>query len=85
VKRVAIDETVAKCGHDYVKLFVDIDRRRVMFLTEARGAESVAEFTANLEAHSGDASHVKQVCIDMSASSKGVTENLTEAEISSTR
>ena len=82
VKRVCIDETAAKRGHDYVSLFVDIDQRRVLFVTEGRGADTVEAFTDDLEAHNGDAGHIKEVCIDMSAAFiKGVTENLTEAEI----
>jgi transposase len=82
VKRVAIDETAARRGHDYVSLFVDIDQRRVLFVTEGRGADTVEAFADDLEAHNGDASRVKQVCIDMSAAFiKGVTDNLTEAEI----
>jgi transposase len=82
VRRVAIDETAAKRGHDYVSLFVDIDQRRVLFVTEGRGADTVREFADDLEAHGGDASRIKQVCIDMSAAFiKGVTDNLTEAEI----
>jgi transposase len=82
VKRVAIDETAARRGHDYVSLFVDIDQRRVLFVTEGRGADTVAAFADDLEAHNGDASRIKQVCIDMSAAFiKGVTDNLTEAEI----
>ena len=82
VRRVAIDETAAKRGHDYVSLFVDIDQRRVLFVTEGRGADTVATFADDLEAHDGDASRIKQVCIDMSgAFIKGVTENLPEAEI----
>ena len=82
VKRVAIDETAARRGHDYVTLFVDIDQRRVLFVTEGRGANTVAAFADDLEAHNGDASRIKEVCIDMSgAFIKGVTDNLTEAEI----
>ena len=82
VKRVAIDETAARRGHDYVSLFVDIDQRRVLFVTEGRGADTVEAFADDLEAHNGDASRIKQVCIDMSAAFvKGVTDNLTEAEI----
>jgi transposase len=82
VKRVAIDETAARRGHDYVSLFVDMDQRRVLFVTEGRGADTVEAFADDLEAHNGDASRVKQVCIDMSAAFiKGVTDNLTEAEI----
>jgi transposase len=82
VKRVAIDETAARRGHDYVSLFVDIDQRRVLFVADGRDAKTVEAFADDLEAHNGDASHIKQVCIDMSgAFIKGVTENLTEAEI----
>ena len=82
VRRVAIDETAARRGHDYVSLFVDIDQRRVLFVADGKDANTVAEFADDLEAHNGDASHVKQVCIDMSkAFIAGVTENLTEAEI----
>ena len=82
VKRVAIDETAARRGHDYVTLFVDIDQRRVLFVTDGRDANTVAAFADDLEAHNGDASRIKEVCIDMSgAFIKGVDYNLTEAEI----
>ena len=82
VRRVAIDETAAKRGHDYMSLFVDIDKRSVLFATEGRGAETIAKFADDLEAHNGHASNIKQVCIDMSAAFiKGVTDNLPEAEI----
>jgi transposase len=82
VKRVAIDETAARRGHDYVTLFVDIDRRRVLYVADGRDAATVAQFADDLEAHNGDASRIKQVCIDMSAAFiKGVADNLTEAEI----
>jgi transposase len=82
VIRVAIDETAAKRGHDYVSLFVDIDARRVLFVADGRDAGTVAEFADDLEAHNGDASRIKEVCIDMSAAFiKGVADNLTEAEV----
>ena len=82
LRRVAIDETAAKRGHDYISLFVDIDRRNVVFVAEGRGAGTVAEFADHVDAHNSDASRIKEVCIDMSAAYiKGVTENLTEAEI----
>src|SRR5262249_6907999 len=32
VKRVAIDETAARRGHDYITLVVDMDSRRVAFV-----------------------------------------------------
>jgi transposase len=82
VSRVAIDETAARRGHNYISLFVDIDRRRVLFVADGKDAHTVAQFADDLEAHNGDASRIKEVCIDMSAAFiKGVEYNLTEAEI----
>lgn len=82
LKRVCIDETAAKRGHSYISLFVDIDRRRVVYIADGRQAGTVAEFADHVDAHNSDASRIKEVCIDMSgAFIKGVTENLTEAEI----
>ena len=82
LRRVAIDETAAKRGHDYISLFVDIDARKVVYVTEGNDAETVARFADHVDDHNSDASRIKQVCIDMSgAYIKGVTENLTEAEI----
>jgi transposase len=38
VTRVAIDETAARRGHDYITLFVDIDEARVVHVTEGKDA-----------------------------------------------
>jgi transposase len=82
LRRVAIDETAAKRGHDYITLFVDIDARKVVYVAEGRGADTVAKFADHVDAQNSDASRIKQVCIDMSAAYiSGVTQNLTEAEI----
>ena len=82
LSRVCIDETAAKRGHNYISLFVDIDARKTVFVTEGRAAATVAAFADHVDDHNSDASRIKEVCIDMSAAYiKGVTENLTEAEI----
>ena len=82
LRRVAIDETAAKRGQDYISLFVDMDARKVVYVTEGNDAETVARFADHVDDHNCDASRIKEVCIDMSgAYVKGVTENLTEAEI----
>ena len=82
VTRVCIDETAAKRGQDYITLVVDIDGRRVVFVADGRNADTVRQFADHLEERGGDASHIKQASIDMSpAFIAGVTENLTEAEI----
>jgi transposase len=80
--RVCIDETAARRGHNYITLFVDIDARKVVFIAEGRGQQTVAQFADWVDAKNSDASRIKEVCIDMSgAYIAGVTENLTEAEI----
>ena len=82
LRRVCIDETAAKRGHNYISLFVDIDRRKVVYIADGRDANTVAEFAEHVDRHNSDASRIKEVCIDMSkAFISGVTENLTEAEI----
>lgn len=82
LQRVSIDETAAKRGHNYITLFVDIDARKVVFIAEGRGQQTVAQFADWVDAHNSDASRIKEVCIDMSgAYIAGATQNLTEAEI----
>jgi transposase len=80
VTRVAFDETSARRGHDYVTLFADLEKRRVLFA--GKDSATVAAFAADLTAHGGDPQAVAEVCIDMSqAFIKGVTEHLPQAGI----
>jgi transposase len=82
VTRIAVDETAARRGHNYITLFADIDQARVLFATEGKGAETVAAFAGDLTAHGGDAEAIEEVCIDMSpAFIKGVAENLPNAAV----
>jgi transposase len=82
VTRVAIDETAARRGHDYITLFVDIDQARVVFAIEGKDAETVAAFADDLTAHGGNPDAVSEVCIDMSpAFIKGTAESLPNAAI----
>jgi transposase len=82
VTRVAIDETAARRGHDYISLFVDIEQARVLFATDGRDAGTVAAFADDLAAHGGDPEAVEEVCIDMSpAFIKGVAESLPKAAV----
>ena len=82
VARVAIDETAARRGHDYITLFVDIDQARVVFATDGKDAETVAAFADDLTAHGGDPDAIAEVCIDMSpAFIKGTAESLPKAAV----
>ncbi len=82
LRRICIDETAAKRGHDYISLFVDIDRRRVVFIADGRDSGTVHRFNEHLASHRGEATNIEQVCIDMSgAFIKGVGEALPQAQI----
>jgi transposase len=82
VKRLAADETSRARGHAYVSLFADADSRRVLFVAEGRGADTVEHFATDLAAHGGEPEAIESVSIDMSpAFIKGVGEHLPEARI----
>jgi transposase len=82
VKRIGIDETSARRGHDYISLFFDLDQRRLLFGTEGKNHETVQAFAVDLSAHKGKPEQVTAACIDMSkAFIKGIRETLPNAEI----
>jgi hypothetical protein len=53
VQRIAADETSARRGHDYISLFVDMARRKVVYVAEGKDAATVKEFADFLEANGG--------------------------------
>jgi transposase len=82
VKNVAMDETAARRGHDYITDFVDLDEKKTIFVAEGKSNETIKDFILDLEQHNGLAANIIQVSCDMSpAFIKGVNENLPNAEI----
>jgi transposase len=82
VRQIAADETSARRGHDYISLFIDMARRKVIYVAEGKDAATVKEFAAFLEAHGGDRRAVTDASIDMSAAFEaGIKENFVNAEI----
>lgn len=82
VGKVGVDETAARRGHDYVSLFVDLEEKKTIFVTEGKSNETVVEFVKDLEDHKGSAENIVNVSCDMSpAFIKGVSENLPNAKI----
>lgn len=82
VTAVAIDETSCRRGHDYLTVAADAEARRVIFVTEGRNAEAIAQLATELTAHQADPDDVESVSIDMSpAFIKGVTAWLPQATI----
>lgn len=66
VTRIGVDETAARRGQDYITLFMDLAKRRLMYAIDGRDHTTVAAFKDDLEAHGGDAKRIEEACIDMS-------------------
>lgn len=79
---VGMDETSKSKGHDYITLFVDLLKKRTIFIAEGKDQETVKAFVGDLKAHNASAEQIKDVSCDMSpAFIKGVEDNLTKADI----
>lgn len=82
VTRIGVDETAAKRGHDYITLFMDLAKRRLMYAVPGRDHRTVQAFKADLIAHGGDPSRIEEACIDMSnAFIKGFAESFPETHL----
>lgn len=81
-KRIAIDETSSRRGHKYVTLFIDIDSKKAMFVTEGKSSQTLTEYAKFLTERDLDHSAITDVCSDMSpAFIKGVEETFPSANI----
>lgn len=82
VKRIGVDETSKRKGHDYITQFVDLDRRRTIFVAEGRDKETFKSFKKELEAKGGQTENITAVSMDMSPSFiSGALENFPDAGI----
>jgi transposase len=82
VKRVGLDETAAKRGHNYITKFVDLDAGRVLFACKGKGAATLGEFKKDLVAHGGDPKKVATIACDMSpAFLAGIDEHFPKARV----
>ena len=82
LQAIAVDETSCRKGHDYLTLVADMAKRRVVFVTKGKDAETIKAFVDDLQKHNGDPLKIKTTSIDMSpAFIKGVCEYLPNAEI----
>lgn len=68
VRRIGIDETSNRKGHDYITNFVDLDTRQLMFCTRGKGEAAIGELVKDLESRGGDRGNIKVVSMDMSPS-----------------
>lgn len=81
-KKLGLDETAKKRGHDYVTLAVDLDERRVLHVTEGKDKNAVKAVKSYLESKGIDVNQVSDASMDMSPSFiSGVTEYFPNANI----
>lgn len=76
LKAIGLDETASKRGHNYVTVFIDMDRndKPVVFATPGKGKQTVKDFRAFLEEHDGQADNVLEVVCDMSPAFLAATQ-----------
>ena len=82
IDAIGMDETSRAKGHEYITLFVDLLKRRTLFITEGKDNTTVKRFAEDFKEHNGEVEKIRNVSCDMSpAFIKGVEENLPQAEI----
>ncbi|CAO0821463.1 transposase [Desulfarculales bacterium] len=68
VKAMALDETASKRGHNYVTVFIDLDRKQksVIFATPGKGKGCLILLHRFLREHDGDHNNTAEVVCDIS-------------------
>jgi transposase len=79
---VGVDEMCVRHGREYISVFADMVRKRVLFATEGKDRQTWLRFVEALEKHNGHRHAITQVSMDMSkAYQVGVAENCRNAQV----
>jgi transposase len=79
---VGVDEMSVRKGQEYISVFADLVKKRVMFATEGNDSETRVRFLEAFEQHNEHRHAITQVVIDMSAAyQKGSRENCPNAQV----
>ena len=82
LRKICVDETATKRGHNYVTIFSDGESGDVVFVTEGRKQETFGMLYEQLFEHMGDPNNIRQFIMDMSKSYKaGCEEYFSHSEI----
>lgn len=84
VEAIGLDETASKRGHNYVTVFIDMEKRQepVLFATPGKGKQTLQQFGKFLQDHGGHCANIQEAVCDMSpAFLSGVAEELPNAEV----
>ena len=63
---VGVDEMSVRKGQEYISVFADLLRKRVLFATEGKDRETWPRFVEALEKHNGHRHAITQASMDMS-------------------
>ena len=80
-KRIGVDETAARRGHEYITVFVDLDQRRVLFACEGRSGVALALFRAFLESKDASTEGLDFSCDMSPAYLSGIREAFPDARV----
>ena len=79
---VGVDEMNLRKGRQYLTIFADLEKRRVLFGTEGKDAQAWGCFIEDLEKHNGHRHAIMEVSMDMSpAYQKGVRDYCRNARV----
>jgi transposase len=82
VKQIGVDETSSKKGHKYITQFVDLEKKRTIFVSEGKDATTIEKFVEELQKKGGKKENIELVSMDMSpAFIAGVVNNLPNSKI----
>lgn len=82
LKKICVDETATRRGHNYVTIFSDGECGDVAFVTDGRKQETFGMLYEQLFEHMGDPNNIEQFIMDMSKSYKaGCQEYFSHSEI----
>ncbi len=84
LRAIGLDETASKRGHNYVTVFIDMDRKAepVIFATPGKGKACVKAFRRFLLDHGGEPTRVVEAVCDMSpAFLAALAESLPRASV----
>ena len=82
VSCVGVDEMNVRKGQQYLTIFADLEKRRVLLGVEGKDAGAWEKFVADLARHRGSAHTITEVSMDMSAAyQKGVAQYCPNARV----
>jgi transposase len=66
VRRIMIDETSTKKGHNYATNFMDADTKELLFTTQGKDQQCLAAFAHEMALHGATPGQVTEIVMDMS-------------------